>query len=285
MNPVLVTGATGSIGRVVIAALLDAGVPVRALTRRPAAAELPPAVDVVSGDLTVPESLDAALQDVSAVFLMWTAPPATAPAVVERLATHARRVVYLSSPHQTPHPFFQQPNPMAALHAGIERLIAASDLASTIIRPGMFASNALHWWAAQIRDGGVVRWPYGAAETAPIDERDIASVVARVLYGDGHAGGDYVLTGPESLSQAEQVSIIGAAIGRWIRFEELSPEEFRRETAGGWPSPVVDMLLAAWGATIGRPAFVTSTVFDIVGSPARTFRQWAADHVPAFLER
>ena len=173
---------------------------------------------------------------------------------------------------------------MAVLHADIERLIAAAGLASTIIRPGMFASNALFWWAAAIRDGDVVRWPYGAAETAPIDERDIAAVAARALYEDGHAGGDYVLTGPESLSQAEQVSIIGAAIGRRIRFEELSPEEFRRETAGSWPRPVVDMLLAAWGATIGRPAFVTSTVSDVVGSPPRTFRQWAVDHHAAFVK-
>ena len=98
----------------------------------------------------------------------------------------------------------------------------------------------------------------------------------------GTPAADYVLTGPESLSQAEQVSIIGSAIGRRIRFEELSPEEFRRETAGSWPGPIVDMLLAAWGAAIGRPAFVTSTVADVVGSPARTFRQWAADHADAF---
>jgi hypothetical protein len=88
--------------------------------------------------------------------------------------------------------------------------------------------------------------------------------------------------GPESLSLAEQVSVIGAALGRRIRFEELSREEFRRATADRWPGAVVDMLLAAWGATIGRPAFVTSTVADIVGSPARTFRQWAADHADAF---
>ncbi len=169
-------------GVLVVAQLLDAGVPVRALTRRPAAAGLPAAVEVVAGDLTVPESLDAGLQGVGAVFLVWTAPPTTVPAVVERLATHTRRVVFLSSPHRTPHPFFQQPNPMAVLHADIERRIAAAGLASTIIRPGMFASNARLWWAAVIRNGGVVRWPYGAAETAPIDERDIAAVAARALY-------------------------------------------------------------------------------------------------------
>jgi uncharacterized protein YbjT (DUF2867 family) len=285
MHPVLVTGATSRVGRIVVDQLLGAGVPVRALTRRPAAARLPAAVEIVSGDFTVPASLDAALQGVSTVFLLWTAPPATAAAVVGRLATDApRRVVFLSSPHQTPHPFFQQPNPSAVLHADIERRIAAAGLASTIIRPGMFASNALYWWAASIRDGGVVRWPYGAAETAPIDDRDIAAVAVRALCEDGHAGGDYVLTGPESLSQGAQVSIIGATLGRQIQFVELSPEAFRRETAGSWPRPVVDMLLAAWGATIGRPALVTSAVLDVTGSPPRTFRQWVADHAAAFLE-
>ncbi len=285
VHPVLVTGATGRVGRVVVDQLLAAGVPVRALTRRPSGANLPPAVEVASGDLTVPESLDVALEGVRAVFLVWPLPPKTAQAVIARIATHSARIVFLSSPHQTPHPFFQQPNPMAVLHAEIERLIAAAGLASTIIRPGMFASNTLHWWAARIRNGDAVRWPYGAAETAPIDERDIASVAARALYEDGHAGGDYVLTGPESLSQAEQVRTIGDVIGRPIRFEELSPEDFRRETALTWPAPVVDMLLAAWKATLGRPAFVTSTVADVVGSPARTFYQWASDHAAAFRER
>ncbi len=281
----LVTGATGRVGRVVIDLLVDAGVPVRALTHRSeAAATLSASVEVVTGDLTVPESLDAGLRGVSTVFLVWTAPPATAPAVVERLAACARRVVFLSSPHQTPHPFFQQPNPMATLHADIERLIAATGLSSTIIRPGMFASNVLFWWAAAIRAGGAVRWPYGAAQTAPVDDRDVAAVAARTLYQDGHAGGDYVLTGPESLSQAEQVSIIGDVLGRRITFEELSPEEFRSETEGSWPRPVVDMLLAAWAAAVGRPAYVTSTVSGILGSPARSFRQWVADHASAFTE-
>jgi uncharacterized protein YbjT (DUF2867 family) len=284
-QPVLVTGATGRVGRVVVAQLLEAAVPVRALTRRPEGAEFPAGVEVVSGDLTVPESLDLALRDVSAVFLVWTAAPPTVPAVVRRVATYARRVVLLSSPHQTPHPFFQQPNPMAALHADIERQIAAAGLEWTIIRPGMFASNARGWWADSIRSGGVVRWPYGAAETAPIDERDIAAVAARVLCDDGHVGADYVITGPESIRQVDQVSTIGAAIGRSIRFEELSPDDFRREMAGRWPALVVDMLLAAWGAAIGRPAFMTSTVSDVVGSPPRTFHQWAIDHAAAFGER
>jgi uncharacterized protein YbjT (DUF2867 family) len=283
--PVLVTGATGRVGSVVVDLLVDAGVPVRALTHRSeAAATLPANVEVVSGDLTVPESLDAGLRGVGAVFLVWTVPPATAPAVVERLATSARRVVFLSAPHRTPHPFFQQPNPLAVLYADIERLIAATGVESTIIRPGMFASNALLWWAAAIRTDGVVRWPYGAAETAPVDDRDVAAVAARKLYEDGHAGGDYVLTGPESLSQAEQVGIIGEVVGRRIIFQELSPDEFRHETEGSWPRPAVDMLLAAWGATMGRPAFITTTVSDILGSPPRQFRQWVADRASAFME-
>ena len=285
-NVVLVTGATGRVGRLVVDELLRAGASVRALTRRPEHAALPAGVEVVAGDLTVPASLDPALEGAVAVFLVWTAAPATAPAVVARLATHPspqpRRVVYLSSPHQTPHPFFQQPNPMRGLHAEIERLLAATSLGVTIIRPGMFASNARHWWAPQLRDGDVVRWPYAAAETAPVDERDIAAVAARALLDGQHAGGDYVLTGPESLSQAAQIGAIGDAIGRSLRFDELSPDEFRRETAGTWPGGVAEMLLAAWQAALGRPAFVTSAVQEILGSPPRTFHRWAADHAAAF---
>jgi uncharacterized protein YbjT (DUF2867 family) len=230
----------------------------------------------------VPESLDAGLQGVSTVFLVWTAPPETAPAVVERLATHVQRVVFLSALHNIEHPFFRQPNPMAVLYADIERRIAASGLESTIIRPGMLASNALFWWAPTIRAGADIRWPYGAAETAPVDDRDVAAVAARTLYEDGHAGSDYVLTGPESLSQEEQVRMIGDVVGRRITFEELTPDQFRSETEGTWPPPAVDMLLAAWGATMGTPAYVTTTVFGILGSEPRSFRQWIADHASAF---
>ena len=236
----------------------------------------------------MPASLDAALEGVEAVFLVWTAAPATAPAVGARLEGHPsarpRRVVYLSSPHQTPHPLFQQPNALRALHAEVERLLAAAAVDSVVLRPGMFASNVLHWWGPQIRRGDVVRWPYGAAETAPVDERDIAAVAVHALLDGRPASADAVLTGPESLSQAAQVGAIGQAIGRPLRFAELSPDEFRRETAGVWPAGVADMLLGAWRATLGQRAFVTSAVQEIVGSPARTFSQWAADHAAAFAD-
>lgn len=149
MPDVLVTGATGRIGRAVTGLLVEAGASTRALTRRPeAAATLPADVEVFVGDLTEPGSLDAALRGVDAVFLLWTAPSATAADVIARIATRAARVVLLSSPHQTPHPFFQQPNPMAALHADLERLLTHADVESTILRPGMFASNTVYWWAA-----------------------------------------------------------------------------------------------------------------------------------------
>ena len=180
--PVLVIGATGNIGRRVVDELLAAHVPVRALSRNPESAHLPAGAEVVSGDLTLPESLDAALGGASAVFLVWVAPVAHAPAAIARIAAHTRRIVYLSAPHQTPHPVFQHPNPMSAMHAEIEGLIKASALTYTMIRPGMFAGNVVHWWAPQIRSGDVVRWPYAAAESAPIDERDIARVAARALY-------------------------------------------------------------------------------------------------------
>src|SRR3954447_18781677 len=116
-RPVLVTGATGRIGRMVVDQLLETGVPVRALTRQPATASLPASVEVIGGDLAVAESLDEPLRDARAVFLVWTLPYDAAPAAIDRIARHAGHVVLLSAPHRTPHPFFRQPNPMAKLHA------------------------------------------------------------------------------------------------------------------------------------------------------------------------
>ena len=234
------------------------------------------------GDLTLPETLDSCLDSIDAVFLVWTAPPAAVAPALERIAKHARRIVFLSAPIKTAHPLFQQPNPLQAMFAQIERLIETSGLQWTFVRPGMFAANALSWWAPQIRVGDVVRWPYLAAPTAPIDERDTAEVAVRALCEDRHAGAEYVLTGPQSLSQFEQVSTIGDVIGRSLRIEEISPDEARIELLRIGPLPAVNMLLEAWAAAMGQPAHVTSTVAEITGAPAKSFLEWATDNATEF---
>src|SRR5262249_14806081 len=155
---------------------------------------------------------------------------------LNRIARNARRLVFLSAPLRTPHPLFQQPNPQRVMVEQIEQLIQTSGLEWTFLRPGMFAANALGWWAPQIRVADVVRWPYADVPTAPIHERDVAAVAVRVLCENGHAGAEYMLTGPQSLTHTEQVSTIGRAIGRSLRIEELSPDEWRRECLPHWPA-------------------------------------------------
>src|SRR5580692_2741394 len=227
MNRILVIGGTGTVGSQVLSQLAATGAQVRAMVRDPGAARLPPQVAVVRGDLTLPETLDGCLDGIDAVLLVWTAPAAAVAPALERITKHARRIVFLSAPIKTAHPLFQQPNPLRATVEQIERLIENSGRQWTFLRPGMFASNALRWWAPQIRAGEVVRWPHLSAPTAPIDTRDVAAIAVRALCEEGHAGAEYVLTGPQSLSQFEQLSSIGRAIGRSLRIEEISPNEAR----------------------------------------------------------
>jgi uncharacterized protein YbjT (DUF2867 family) len=283
MNRILVIGGTGNVGRQVVHQLRGTGARFRVMTRNPDAAGLPPQVEVVRGDLTVPETLDRCLQDVDTVFLVWVAPPTAAPGALKRIADHARRIVFLTAPLKTPHPFFQQPNPSRDMVERIERLIEASGLDWTFLRAGMFAGNARHFWGPQIRTGDVVRWPYLDAPTAPTDERDLAAVAVRTLCEDGHAGAEYVVTGPQSLTQAEQVHTIGRAIGRSLRVEEISADAARSELLPVLGSSTfVNTLLSAWAAAIGQPAFVTSTCADVTGAPPRTFLEWATDHAAGF---
>ena len=286
MNRILVTGCTGNVGRQVVDQLAATGARFRAMTRNAEAAGLPPQVEVVRGDLTVPETLDRCLQDIDTVFLVWVAPPAAAAGALERIAKHVRHIVFLTAPLKTPHPFFQQPNPARDLAERIERLIETSGMQWTFLRAGMFAGNARRFWGPQIRAGDVVRWPYLDAPTAPTDERDLAAVAVRTLCEDGHAGAEYVVTGPQSLTQAQQVHTIGRAIGRSLRVEEMSPDEARSELIPVFGSPnVVNMLLNAWAAAIGQPAFVTSTFAQVTGAPPRTFLEWATDHATEFQAR
>ncbi len=282
MRRILVIGGTGNVGSKVLSQLKDSPAYVRALVRNPNAAHFPPSVEVVRGDLTIPETLDRCLDGTDAVFLVWTAPHNTIAPAIERIARQARRVVFLSAPLKTPHPLFQEPNPVRAIAEQIERLIESSGLQWTFLRPGMFAANALAWWAPQIRAGDVVRWPYLDVPTAPIDERDIAEIGVRALCEEGHSGAEYVLTGPQSLTHFEQLSTIGRAIGRSLRIEEMSPDEARREGIAGMPPFIANLLLNAWTAAVGHPTFMTSTVAEMTGRPPRTFLQWATENAAAF---
>ena len=279
-TPILVTGATGNVGRGVVGRLLDSGARVRALTRTPATARLPAAVDVVTGDLARPDTLARAVEGVGAVFLVWPFfAPDSAPAVVDLIGRHAQRVVYLSSAGGRG----DRPGDDAvSFHGELERLLMRSGLEWTFLRPSGFATNTL-MWAPQIRAGDVVRWPYADARRSLVHEADIAAVGARALLDDGHAGAAHVVTGPEALTQAEQVESIGEAIGRPLRFEEISRQEARSRLLETWGSAAfVDGALDAWARFVVEPELVTTTVEDVTGAPARSLSEWAVDHVADF---
>ncbi|NUW33614.1 NAD(P)H-binding protein [Nonomuraea sp. SMC257] len=278
MNNILVTGATGNVGKHVVSQLAQAGIPVRALVRDPSRARLPENVQVVAGDLTAPETLEPALRDVDSVFLVWPGFAAeTAEPVVEAVAKHARRVVYLSADV----PGAGDDDEPTIFHQRIERLIKRTGMTWTFLRPGGFAVNTLGW-ADQIREG-VVRWPYGAASRSLIHEKDIAAVATHVLTSGGHAGAAYVITGPERLTQAEQVRVIGEAVGREVRWEDMPPEEARQVLTAAWGDPgFVESALRGWESFVTAPEKVTDTVERLLGRPALTFHEWARDHAADF---
>ncbi|WP_406311773.1 NAD(P)H-binding protein [Streptosporangium sp. NBC_01639] len=280
---ILVTGATGNVGRQTVSQLLDAGTDVRALTRDPASAALPEGVEAVRGDLADPASLDAALDGVESVFLVWPTLSAddSAAAAVARIAAYARRVVYVSA-RGVSDDLERAPGSILGSHAYLERLIRPSGLEWTFLRPGGFAANTL-MWAAQIRGTGAVRWVHGTAARSLIHERDIAAVGVRTLTGTGHGGAAYELTGPQTLTQIEQVAAIGEAIGRPVRWEELSPETARQQLVGqGMPAPMAEGIISAHAQMAALPETVTSTVEEVTGAPATPYHRWAADHADDF---
>jgi uncharacterized protein YbjT (DUF2867 family) len=273
---ILVTGATGRTGRHVIAGLVAAGRDVRALVRDPARAALPAGVETAKGDLTDSGSLAAALQGVDAVYLMWRGLPVER-TVIDLVATHVRDVVYLP----TDVPDLSDDARAISFHQEIERRLRQSDVDWTFLRAIDFATNTLAW-ADQIR-GGVVRLPYGRAARSLIHERDIADVAVHVLTTPGHAGQAYVLTGPESIPQAELAAIIGATTGRTVRWDEQPLNEARAQLTAAWgDASFVEARLAAWASFVETPERVTDTVERLLGRAARSFRDWAHEHADAF---
>ncbi len=273
---ILVTGATGRVGGQAVAQLAAAGVPARALVRKPDAV-LPAGVEMAHGDLTDPATVDAAAAGVDAVFLVFPTLRAdhAAPEVVAALARHARHIVYLSANGARPG------DGILGSHARLEELIEGSGAAWTFLRPGGFAANTL-MWADQIRAGDRVRWFHGAATRSLIHEHDIAAVGVRALTETGHAGTRPHLTGPQQLTQVQQVAAIGDALGRSLRFEQLTEGEARQRFFAGAPPSMADGILSAHAEMVRHPEPVTTTVEDITGSPALTFAGWAADHAADF---
>ncbi|MFD4371907.1 SDR family oxidoreductase [Streptomyces sp. NPDC058486] len=273
----LVTGATGTVGRQLVAALTAAGHEVRALTRDAArAADLPPGAEAYVGDLTDPETLAGAFEGVTGVHLItfggpYFTPLETAPRLLELArAAGVRRVTVLHGGGETP------------LEDAVR---AADDLDWTVLMPVEFMANALEW-ADGIATTGAVREPFTDRKSAMVHEADIAAVAATALTEDGHGGREYLITGPEVLTVTDKAAILAAARGARIDVVELSETEAVEEwRAAGQPEDLIEFLLDVYGNTpeVGRT--VADTVEKVTGRPARTFAEWAAAHASAFAAR
>jgi uncharacterized protein YbjT (DUF2867 family) len=281
---VLVTGATGNIGRIVVEQLVEAGVRVRVLTRRPHEARFADVVETVGGDLTDPGTLAPALVGVDRMYL-FPVPP-TAREVV-RLAADAGvgRIVVLSSSAVTI-------GADTSFHLPVERAVEELCPEWTHVRPGEFMLNKLFMWGPSIRADSVVYEPFPEAAWWPVHERDVADVAVAALLHDGHHGRAYDLSGPALITRRAQVRAIAAAIGRDVRLEAVTPERAREHyrRQGGFAAANADFLLGFTDyegkprdpTSAGYPTIRTAgprpTAQRVTGSPARTFAQWAHDH-------
>jgi uncharacterized protein YbjT (DUF2867 family) len=277
---ILVTGATGNVGRPLVAGLLADGARVRALTRDPAAASFPPAVAVAGGDYAAPGVLADAVRGADAVFVNIGALREHAGELIAAArGAGASKIVMLSSIAVRDEG--DQVLSLGGQHKAVEDAVKAAGVDWTILRCGGFATNTLAW-AASVRAESVVRFPYGQAALAPIAEQDIAAAAVRVLLDSGHAGQTYVLTGAEPLTQIQQAEAIGKAIGRPVRFEELSPEQFRQFATQHFPAPVVEDLLKSLASYVGQTDYMTADLEKLIGRPATSYAQWAAQHADSY---
>lgn len=277
---VLVTGATGAVGRHVVDGLLAAGRAVRALTRDPDRARLPAGVDVRRGDLADPGALRVALDDVAQLHL-FPGPDTVLAAGAARTAgvTH---VVLLSSASAVHAEDGQDvPGALAAMaveHRAAERAVERAGLSHTFLRPGPFMGNDLVW-APEVRTTRTVSVPHLDAASAPVDERDVAGAAVAALQ-DPHLLPDrLLLTGPESLTQRERIVLIGEAIGVPVRPVELSPAEARVRWAGlpdGGADHILDILAHAPATAPVAPEP------GAYGLRRRTYREWLRTRRPDF---
>jgi uncharacterized protein YbjT (DUF2867 family) len=275
---ILVTGARGNVGRELVRVLTEAGEPVRALIRRvDDRAKLPSGADGVVGDLNDAATLAPALDGVRAAHLLAGYDGLTGLLAAMREAGVERVTLQSSSAV----PSGDMTNAVARYHIESEQAIRDSGVAWTFLQPNSFMTNALRW-LAQLRAGDTVRLPFADVPIAMVDPADIAEVAARALTTDGHVGRSYRLSGPESLLPAEQVAILGAAIGRDLRFEALSNEEARAEMTAAMPTEYVDAFFSFFADGTVDESTVWPTVEEVLGRPPRRFADWARAHAGAF---
>ena len=274
---ILVTGATGSVGRLLVDELTAAGAPVRALTNNPKKAALPDGVEVARGYLGKPATLPAALEKIDTVYL------APLPAYVDDFVAAAkeagvRRVVVLSG---EPAEYEAQGDPADWHYYKIERAIETAGFEWTHLRPGQFMNNTLDW-APSIKAESVVRAPYAGAVQTPIDLADIAAVARVVLLDESYTGQKLTMSGPEGLTPPQQVEYIAAAIGREVKFEEQTPEQYLEVWTPVVGAQTAQWLLDGFRMMAEHPMTPEPTVPAITGRPAVTYREWAVANADAF---
>ena len=274
---IVVTGATGNVGRPLVHALLAAGEQVTAVSRRGSAPDGPAVGQPASfrherADLAEPESLKPALDGAEALFLLLPG-GIGAPVEVLELAKTAgvRRVVLLSSQGVG-----TRRHPPEA-----EDAVQRSGLEWTVLRPGGFASNSL-LWAEAVRARRLVAAPFGDVALPVVDPADIAEVAAVVLRSADHGGRTYELTGPVAISPRQQAAAIADVLGELVRFVEQSRAEAREGLLGFMPEQVADATLDVLGSPSPGEQLVSPDIERLLGRAPRTFAEWAARNAAAF---
>lgn len=264
---ILVTGATGSVGRLVVDHLLALGATgVRALVRNPAKADLPDGVEVATGYVAQPDTLDGAFDGVDRMYL--TSYSDTVTEVLARAKrAGVRRVVSLSGERES-------------WWGSIVDDVEASGLEWTHLWPGEFMENSTIW-ADQIRTTGQVRDGYAKSANAAIAMDDVAAVAAVALTQNGHVGRAHTLTGLETLTRAEKVERIGWALGRDVPYIELSREDAIAELSASM-GEYAEWYVDGEGQQVDHPQQPTSGVADVLGRPATAFADWAKENVDLF---
>ncbi|MFG2571681.1 NAD(P)H-binding protein [Streptomyces sp. NPDC048481] len=278
---ILITGGRGAIATELLALLHADGLPLRVGSARPADLAPPPGVETVALDLTDPATFPVALAGVTSVFLYASAERVTDFAEQAQRAGVAHVVVLSSSSVLGLLGSEPEDDALAASHLAVERALLDSPIETTLLRPGAFASNATAW-AWPVRSGNPIPLPFPGAHTDPVHEKDVAEAARAVLTDPRLRGGRFTLTGPESLTFAEQIDRLGAVTGLAIAYEHITPEQWKKEMAEHIPAAYADALLAWWRSTDGRPVALTRDVEELTGHPARPFTAWAADHIADF---